>query len=134
MNKITQNPTPEVVSCDSWEPLLPQNQNGNSYMLLMYCGTRLVLLGNTLSLVEWDTTHHVLICHSTLVTSTPIILFVEVLKFSQNTSFQEKYLVKENRECFGIFYFRHRIFKISFNDEWFIGVDLGPIAFHPTKF
>ncbi len=90
----------------------------------MYYGPRLVLLGNTLSLVEWDT-HHMLIYHSTLVTSTPIILFVEVLKFSQNTSFQEQYLVKEGRKCFGIFYFQHRIFKISFSDEWFIGVDLG---------
>jgi hypothetical protein len=81
-------------------------------MLVMYYGPRLVLLGNTLSLVEGDT-HHVLIYHSTLVTSTPIILFVEVLKFSQNTSLQEKYLVKENRECFGIYFFQHKISFLS---------------------
>ncbi len=48
---------------------------------------------------------------STLASSTLIILFSEMLKFSKTISFESKNIVKENSEYLGIFHFLKWMFQ-----------------------
>ncbi len=55
--------------------------------------------------------------HSTLTTSTKIMLFLEMPTFSQNAFLKEKSYVKENENILEYFVSQNEIFKINENEH-----------------